>query len=388
MPAPIMGLPTKLPQQGVGGSNALDQLAPIALDGCAQLSHPGYLAHMDPASAEVAAAAAIWQVATNQNLLHPDAAPSARGLESVVINWLAPYFGMQGGHLVPGTTVANLTALWAARDVGGAKRVVASDRAHNSLRKAADILGLTYEVMPSDPSTHVCSMKYVDEDLSDAVVVYTAGTVATGAIDDLMSHPPSGAGWVHVDAAWAGPVRLSDRLAPLLDGVELADSVGFSAHKWLYQPKGCAAVLFKCPDAAHAAMSYGGGYLATPTIGILGSAPANALPLAATLLAWGRDGVAARLEADVAQIRILASMVAADERFELWEDEATAGRAGVLVWRPRVAGASDIRSRLRGAWISLTTIDGEVWFRSVAANPQADTTLVFRCVVDALESMQ
>ena len=51
-----------------------------------------------------------------------------------------------------------------------------------------------------------------------------------------------------------------------------ADSVCFSAHKWLWQPKGCGVVMFKDADPAHAAMSFGGGYLATPTVGVLGSA--------------------------------------------------------------------------------------------------------------------
>ena len=106
---------------GVGGTAALDQLAPLALDGAAQLHHPGYFAHMDPASADVACAAALWMVATNQNMLHPDAAPAARRLERLVVEWLAPLYGMSGGHLVPGSTVANITALWAARDVAGGR---------------------------------------------------------------------------------------------------------------------------------------------------------------------------------------------------------------------------------------------------------------------------
>lgn len=176
----------------------------------------------------------MWQVATNQNLLHPDAAPSARGLEKHVVRWLSPFFGMSGGHLVAGSTIANLTALWAAREVAGVRRVFASDRSHNSLRKAADMLGLEYVSVRSDPATHSCDMarqlSSEGERLSDAAVVLTAGTVATGAID-LLSPRPHHAAWVHVDMAWAGPMRLSERLAPQLAGVEHADSCGFSAHK-------------------------------------------------------------------------------------------------------------------------------------------------------------
>ena len=82
-----------------------------------------------------------------------------------------------------------------------------------------------------------------DSDWSDTALFLTAGTVATGAIDHLKSLPS--APWVHVDAAWAGPLRFSNQYASLLDGVENADSVGFSAHKWMYQPKGAALVLFR-----------------------------------------------------------------------------------------------------------------------------------------------
>ena len=59
-----------------------------------------------------------WTASRNQNLLHPDTAPVARELEAIVVRWLAPWFGMNGGHLVSGSTVANLTALWAARRRG------------------------------------------------------------------------------------------------------------------------------------------------------------------------------------------------------------------------------------------------------------------------------
>jgi L-2,4-diaminobutyrate decarboxylase len=66
-----------------------------------------------------------------------------------VIGWLAPAFGMGGGHLVPGSTVTNLTALWAARDLTGARQVATSTAAHLSVRKAAHLLGLDLIEIPS-----------------------------------------------------------------------------------------------------------------------------------------------------------------------------------------------------------------------------------------------
>ena len=185
---------------------------------------------------------------------------------------------------------------------------------------------------------------------------------------------------MHVYAAWAGPLRFTAHHASLLDGIDLADSVGFSAHKWLYQPKGSALVLFKDSEPAHQAMTYGGGYLAAPNVGLLGSAPAVALPLAATLLAWGQSGLSQRIEHDLGKARQLAGLVDADRRFELWGP----GDTGVVVWRPRHQDTRSVHQSLTDAWVSLIDIDGEVWLRSVAANSSADPKHVFDRVIAAL----
>ena len=214
--------------------------------------------------------------------------------------------------------------------------------------------------------------------LDQTALVLTAGTVATGIIDPLIR--PDDAAWVHVDAAWSGPLRLTDRFTHCLDGIDTADSVGFSAHKWLYQPKGSALVLFRNSDAAHDALSYGGGYLATPNIGLLGSTPAAAVPLAAMLLSWGREGLVQRIESDMAKADQLAQLIESDPRFLLWGPNQT----GVVVWRPVDAEPSDVRNRLENGWVSLTEVDGQTWFRSVAANPSADPSYLFDQVAAAL----
>lgn len=377
VPADVdLSLPSELITEGLGEHEALARLAPSVLKQTAQLHHPGYFAHMDPPTPAITWAAALWQVASNQNLLHPDVAPSARQLERRVVEWIAPFFGMHGGHFVPGATISNFTALWAAREVAGITRVICSDCAHLSIRKSADILGLRFEAMPSDDA-HRLPVEALG-DCSDAAVVLTAGTVGVGAIDPLgeLRH----AGWVHVDAAWVGALRFTTQHASLLDGIELADSVGFSAHKWLYQPKGTALVLFRDCEPAHRAMTYGGGYLAAPNVGMLGSAPATALPLAATLLAWGRAGLSERIERDLAKANQLADLVKVDRRFQLWGTP----NAGIVVWRPREQDARLVRSSLSDAWVSLIEIDGDVWFRCVAANPNVDPQHVFERVVAAL----
>ncbi len=370
-----LDLPQALPAEGLGGREALDVLAGPALEQVSRLDHRGFLAHMDPPTPWVTWAAALWAAAVNQNLLHPDTAPSARQLETLVVGWLAPAFGMGGGHLVPGSTVANLTALWAARDLTGARTVVASVAAHLSVTKAAHLLGLDLMEVPVDDRQRMRA-DLLPDDLTRSVVVLTGGTVATGAIDPLDAG--AGAAWRHVDAAWAGPLRLSGH-AGLLAGIEAADSVAISAHKWLYQPKECALVLFADPDNAHQKLSFGGSYLAAPNVGLLGSHGTAALPLAATLLSLGRRGLAERIEADMATAAVLARLVDEHVDLELGAPPVT----GVVNWRPAGREPAEVRDRLTDAWVSLTDIAGSQWFRSVAANPLADPEHVIERVIAA-----
>ena len=112
--------------------------------------------------------------------------------------------------MTAGGTVANITALWAARECRGVKKVLVSDRAHNSIKKAADLLKLEHIVVKSNPKTHrMEASAFEGIDLKDAIIVLTAGTVQVGAIDDLSIAKKYGSGlagkvqekaaWVHVD---------------------------------------------------------------------------------------------------------------------------------------------------------------------------------------------
>lgn len=226
------------------------------------------MAHMDPPTPWITWATALWNASLNQNLLHPATAPIARDIEKRVVDWLAPLFGMDGGHLVPGSTLANLTALWAARECAGGDEVAYAETGHLSVAKAAHILGLRARPLPCGP-TGALLPDSLPIDLSKTALVLTAGATSTGAINDLSL--AGRAAWTHVDAAWAGPLRLSSTYAPLLAGIEHADSVAISAHKWVLQPKESALVFFRGAARAHAAISFGGAYLATPNVGVLGS---------------------------------------------------------------------------------------------------------------------
>ena len=370
-------LPMELPLVGMGSTAALNSLAPSILGGAARLGEATSFAHMDPPTPWIAWAMTLWNASLNQNLLHPATAPVARQMEERVVAWLAPFFGMNGGHMTPGSTVANLTALWSARECAGITDVIASDGAHLSIAKAAHILGLKYLSVPIDANGSMDAAQ-LPTDLSKSALVLTAGATSTGAIDPL--DLAGRAAWTHVDAAWAGPLRLTKH-AHLLAGIELADSVAVSAHKWLFQPKESALVLFKDTGKAHAAVSFGGAYLATPNVGVLGSHGATATSLLAMLLAWGREGVAQRIEHCMDLARCLRDFVAADERLELYAEPQT----GIVVWRPKYKNLFDqVLQQLPVGSTSTTSIAGGKWFRNVAANPSADIGILTARIHGAL----
>ena len=366
-------LPAILPELGVGESDTLNRLAPLVIGGAAKLASENAFSHMDPPTPWISWATSMWNAALNQNLLHPATAPVARQVEETVVNWLAPFFGMRGGQMVPGSTLANITALWAAREVKGAKRVVASSQSHISIRKAAHLLGMEYVPVDSDAHHHIRGD--ILGDLEGSVLVLTAGTTSIGAIDHLKLR--GNAAWVHVDAAWAGPLMLSEKHKNKLSGIENADSIAISAHKWLFQPKESALVLFKDWKSALPAISFGGAYLAVPNVGVLGSHGAAAVSLLATLLAWGRSGIEQRIDRCMQHAQSLTNHIKNDGRFTLYSEP----ESGVVVWRPENCKIEDKLELLTGM-VSTTKIDEQVWLRSVAANPNANVDKIFKRICE------
>jgi len=370
------GLPLSFTEDGIGEMATLNMLASHVFGGAAYLDGANVLAHMDPPTPWITWATTLWNSRLNQNLLHPATAPFAAEAETKVIDWLSPFFGMEGGHMCCGSTVANLTALWAARDAKNVEKIVASSSAHVSIEKAARILGLPYQQVPTNLAGQIDADK--TGDLSNTCLVLTAGTTATGAIDSL--ELVDQAKWCHIDAAWAGPLRLSKKYASLLDGIEKADSVSVSAHKWLFQPKDSALILFREPDMVNPVLSYAGGYLATPNIGVQGSRGASAIPLLATLLAWGRSGISDRLEHAMSMAATLAAELEKDENIYLWAKPKT----GVNVFRPLNMSSEELFNRLPDGMLSTCVLDNKKWLRSVAANPLADTESIVAIVRKAI----
>lgn len=366
-------LSAKMPEEGIGEHQTMSLLAPMVLGGAAQLGSTTAFAHMDPPTPWITWMMQCWNASLNQNLLHPDVSPMAGELEARVMQWLCPYFGMTGGHLTPGSTVSNLTALWAARDLAGVKRVFASEAAHVSIDKAANILGLALTKLPCGPTGQIDDST-LPSNLNDAALVLTAGTTSAGAVDSLTL--AGRAAWTHVDAAWAGALRFSETHSDKLAGIEQADSVVVSAHKWLYQPKESGVLMFRDVESANSVLSVSGAYLTKPNVGLLGSHGATAVPLLATLTAWGRVGLAQRIDAAMEHADALVAFLKTLEGVEVYSDNAS----GVVLWRVTGIDSKAIVEKLPQGCASLTNVNGVQWVRHVCANPNVDMSVLLESV--------
>ena len=194
-------------------------------------------------------------------------APGPAMAEQKTIGWmcsLAGYPKEAGGLFVSGGSMANLTAMTAARDQKltweERERAVAyvSDQTHSSVAKGLHIIGFREEQIRKVPVDDDFRMRaeLLENDIKEDqeagkkpfLVVATAGTTNTGSVDPL---PQIGdicekyGLWMHVDGAYGASLLVSEKQRGLLKGIERSDSLSWDAHKWLMQTYGCSAVLVR-----------------------------------------------------------------------------------------------------------------------------------------------
>lgn len=213
-----------------------------------------------------------WMGDTMTNAWNPHAsctvnAPAADLIEKKLIRWmcdLAGYPKESGGLFVSGGSIANLTALTAARDAklthNEYSRGVAyvSDQTHSSVAKGLHIIGFSRDqirVIPSDASfaMDISALKAaIIQDINahkiPFAVIASAGTTNTGTVDPLpqISHICRKYHlWMHVDGAFGASALVSKQCRKNLSGIHLSDSLSWDAHKWLLQTYGCSVVLVR-----------------------------------------------------------------------------------------------------------------------------------------------
>ena len=343
-------------------------------------SHPRFYGFINATADPVGITADYMAASMNPNCWGGDHA--AIHVEHRVMRWIAEILGYPAdaeGILVSGGSMANFTALAAARramvpgnvredGLSGEGRprlvVYASDQVHHCVDKAVDLLGIGMNNLRKIPTDEKFRMrmdlleetvaKDVREGLMPAIVVGTAGTVNTGAIDpleELADFCRREALWFHVDGAYGAMARVSRKLAPLFDGMERADSIAADPHKWLYVPYEAGATLVRQPGRLAATFRKFPEYLALDPDspfpgpawfaerGVELSRGFKALKVWMGLKTHGRAGYARAIENDVALAHFLAEEAGRRPDFELLAP--TVLSIANLRYRPRDSGLSD-----------------------------------------------
>jgi glutamate/tyrosine decarboxylase-like PLP-dependent enzyme len=233
-----------------------------------------------------AALAASWLVsAWDQNAAFFVQSPTAIVLEEVALEWVRELLGLPegiGGAVVTGATMANFTALAAARDAllaragwdveadglfgAPAITVVVGEEAHASVLKALGMLGLGRKRVvrvPVDGQGRMRSdaLPHLD---AQTILCLQAGNVNTGAFDAAAAICPAAraaGAWIHVDGAFGLWAAASPEHRKLTRGFEQADSWATDAHKWPNIGYDCGIALVRDPEALRAAMQIQASYL-------------------------------------------------------------------------------------------------------------------------------
>jgi len=337
-------------------------------------SSPSFVGHMTSALPYFMLPLSKIMIALNQNLVKTETSKAFTPLERQVLGMLHRLVYAQDddfyssrmhdaeyalGAMCSGGTVANITALWAARNLAfppegnfrgvshdglfralkyygyDGAAIVVSKRGHYSFRKTADILGIGRDYLVSvdtdddnridlDALRETCT-RLKKENICIISVVGIAGTTETGSVDPLEEIAEIAREFkahFHVDAAWGGPTLFSSSYKSLLKGIEKADSVTLDAHKQLYVPMGSGLVVFKDPKklksiAHHAQYVVRRGSKDLGSTTLEGSRPGMAMLIHSGLKIIAKEGYEILIDQGINKARAFAKMIEADSDFEI-----------------------------------------------------------------------
>lgn len=361
-----------------------------------QPGHPRYLGLFNPTPTWWGVAGELVAAGVNPQLAAYSHAEAAVEIERHVLRFVAARLGLPAdaaGGFTTGGAEANLTAVVVAltrrfprfaRDgvagIPGRPVLYASAESHLAWVKIAHMTGLgrdAVRLVPVDAAHRLDIGALRERYAADVaagcapfLLVGTAGTTGGGAVDPLPELAGLAADYgvdFHVDAAWAGALALSDRLRPLLAGVERADSVTVDAHKWLSAPMTAGMFLTRHPQALADSFQVATAYMPADSDGtpdpyassVQWSRRFAGLKVFLALAAAGRTGYARQLERDVALGELLARRLAEHG----WTRVNDTPLPVVCVADPQQDGpwhaaVAERVVRGGGAWVSPVTVGG------------------------------
>jgi glutamate/tyrosine decarboxylase-like PLP-dependent enzyme len=280
-------LNSELPEHGTDAGPLLERTARLLFDHSLFNGHPRFFGYITASPAPIGMLADLLAAAVNPNVGAWTLSPSATEIERQTVRWIAELIGFIpgcGGLLVSGGNMANIVCFMAARAAkagwnvreegltggsGRRLRAYCSRETHTWIQKAADLTGLgtsslRWVDVDADLRMDVAALRRaIDEDAAAGdvpfMVVGTAGSVSTGAVDPLdeIARVCRERGlWFHVDGAYGGFAAAIPDSAPLFRGLAEADSVAVDPHKWLYAPLEAGCALVRDPDTLRAAFAY------------------------------------------------------------------------------------------------------------------------------------
>ena len=302
--------------------------------GVMHITHPGYFGLFNPNVVPASVAGDLLVAGTNPQLAAWSHAPFPNEVERFTLAFLGQSLGLPkggfGAHFTAGGAEANHTAIsvalvdrvagfreGGARGAEGRPVFYGSTQSHHSLVKIAVLCGLGQDAVravPTDATGRMDTERLEGLIAQDRerqavpfAVVATAGTTGMGVVDplpeiaELCSREEL---WLHVDAAWGGAACLSERLRPVLQGIERADSVTWDAHKYLSVPMGAGMFFCSRPDAVAATFDIETPYMPSAVVettdpyssSMQWSRRAIGLKVFMALASLGHEGMAAQIE--------------------------------------------------------------------------------------------
>ncbi|MFN7985091.1 MAG: aminotransferase class V-fold PLP-dependent enzyme [Vicinamibacterales bacterium] len=281
-----LGTDSALPEDGTDADALLARTTRVLFEHSLFNAHPRFLGYITSPPAPIGVLSDLLASTVNANVGAWALSPAATEIEGQAVRWIGELLGMpptSGGLMVSGGNMANFAAFLAARAAGapwnvredgvgrqhGTLRVYASSETHTWLQKAADMSGLgsaAVRWIPTDDQQRMQVSALVEQLDADRaagdiafLVVGTAGTVSTGAVDPLRAIATvcrERGIWFHVDGAYGGFAAATSEADDDLTAIGEADSVAVDPHKWLYAPLEAGCCVVRDPERLRQAFSF------------------------------------------------------------------------------------------------------------------------------------